>query len=98
MGSDYAIKDLVPLILTQGLEITELGKHPRNEELLFLNSAVEFTLLKWYNSQYLLFRNVKSCLRGNSYIHDKLENNLKAIYKIYTDLQAVGAILRQFRT
>lgn len=32
MGSDYAIKDLVPLILTQGLEITELGKHPRSEE------------------------------------------------------------------
>lgn len=59
---------------------------------------VEFTLLKWYNSQFLFFRNVKSYLRGNSYIHDKLENNLEAIYKIYRKLQAVCVILRQFRT
>lgn len=59
---------------------------------------VEFTLFKWYNSQFLLFRNVKSCLRGNSYIHDKLENNLEAIYIIYWELKDVGVILRQFGT
>lgn len=28
IGSDNAIKGLVPLILTQGLEVSELGKHP----------------------------------------------------------------------
>lgn len=45
---------------------------------------VEFTHLKWYNSQFFLFWNVKSCLRGNSYIHDKLENNLEATYVMYS--------------
>lgn len=57
----------------------------------------EFTLLKWYNSQFLLFRNVKFCLRGNSYIHDKLENNLEAIYEIHR-ASACMCHSEQFRT
>lgn len=57
----------------------------------------EFTHLKWYNSQFRLFRKVKSCLRGNSYILSKLENNLEAVYNIWRLSQTVCVILSQFK-